>query len=279
MKNARYLNSPGEVLAWIEASLQHPIAQSNFARGGLFRQCAQRFARISHFVFDASNQSEHAHFSTWWGGILERKYDNKLIGDLYLLHEMAHIAHLSFVQGVGFETWTRKMTDNELTASVISEIAIYLEEPDLRDESFPQEIFADRFLAKKTWTKRWHEDPTDTLRILSAIRRDAMEREPRTQKNGKPEDIPAFWVNRFAAQNAAWHAIWSFRYNDVESLLEKVEAKARSNFKAAAHLLREGIGRHSTRGIPWEEEAIAFDAIYRFNRKLYDKSVAAKESL
>ena len=275
------LRSKSEVLEWVRDHLLTNEAKKNFDQKGLYYKVALGFARIPHFVFDRSDEVEQAHFSTWWGGILNRSYGNPYIHDLYLLHEMSHIAYMSFVKGLAFENWRKKMTDNELIASVISEIVIYLEIPGLHEKTFKQPIFADRFITRH-WRNRWNQDPEGTIREISLIRRDAMEREP-AKKDGVPIDIPAFWVNRFAAQNDAWHAVWSFRYDEVESLLADVESVIRTspnkNYKesGAMKYLMDGIAAGSKPGtktsVPWYEEAVAFDAVYRMNRKMYEASI------
>ena len=47
---------------------------------------------------------------------------------------------------MSWEAWAAKMADNEMLASLESETLVYLAMPSLRAKSFPQEIWADRFL-------------------------------------------------------------------------------------------------------------------------------------
>ena len=78
---------------------------------------------------------------------MNRSYDNPAIEDLYRLHEMFHAAFMPYFPGIGFDAFHRKMEDNELKASVCSEIRVYFELPHLREIAFPHPIYADRFLS------------------------------------------------------------------------------------------------------------------------------------
>ena len=55
---------------------------------------------------------------------MNRTYDNPTIEDLYRLHEMFHAAFMPYFPGIGFDAFHRKMEDNELKASVCSEIRV-----------------------------------------------------------------------------------------------------------------------------------------------------------
>src|SRR5690242_7667540 len=58
------------------------------------------FAALPRFSVEMSDERmEWAHFSTWWGGIPLRKYDNPYIHDLYWIHEMAHAGNMVFMPG------------------------------------------------------------------------------------------------------------------------------------------------------------------------------------
>ena len=49
------------------------------------------------------------------------------------------------------------MEDNELKASVCSEIRVYFELPDLRDLAFAHPIYADRFLSDASMQTLWRK--------------------------------------------------------------------------------------------------------------------------
>ena len=88
---------------------------------------------------------ERAHFSAPAGVTINRAYDNPSDPGLYRLHEMFHAAFMPDFPGIGFDAFHRKMEDNELKASVCSEIRVYFELPHLREQAFAHPIHADRY--------------------------------------------------------------------------------------------------------------------------------------
>ena len=69
-----------------------------------------------------------------------------LIRDLRYLHEMHHAATLPYVANGNIPTFEAKAFRNEREASTFTEMAVYLELPDLRPLTFEHPLFVDRFL-------------------------------------------------------------------------------------------------------------------------------------
>ena len=123
-----------------------PIKRSHES-GGAVHRVVERFARVPRFFYQASEQHiEWTHFSTWWGGILLVDYDQPAIRDLRYLHEMYHASTMPYIRNGNVPTFEAKNLRNEREASTFTEMAIYLELPDLRLLTFDHPIFADRFI-------------------------------------------------------------------------------------------------------------------------------------
>jgi hypothetical protein len=113
---------------------------------------------------------------------------------------MAHAGSMVYMPYMTFENFLRKMTDNELHASVVSEVQVYLEIPELRKLSFPHAIYADKFLNDAGFVRRYKQDPRMGFEELKVMRRDTM-------MNPVPTSVSDFWIHRFYTQNAAWGSV------------------------------------------------------------------------
>ncbi len=239
------------------------------------------FAKLPRFTFTMTDANlEWAHFSTWWGGIPQREvYDNPYIHDLYWIHEMAHAGNMVYVPNMNLANFERKMTDNELHASVVSEIQVYFEIPELRKLSFPHRIYADTFLQDKEFVKRYIDNPTLTFEEMKVRRRDTM-------MDANPQTKSDFWIHRFYTQNAAWVACWAHSYNKVETAMAilrdisnknvtRPELMCRDDYRRQALdtfldvFIKDNTGGHC---IPFYREAQAFSGVYWANRAHYDES-------
>lgn len=223
----------------------------------------ERFADLPRFFFTMSDTiREKAHFSTWWGGIPARTYDNPYIHDLYLIHEMSHGGEMVYMEGMNFENFLRKMTDNELHASVVSEIQIYLELPQLRKLSFKHPIYADSFLKDKAFMARYRENPTLTFEELKTRRRNTM-------MDSTSTDFSERWIHRFSQQNAAWGAVWAHRYNLIEAAMVKLRDTPKRDVALKRHV--KWLIANSQEEIPFLREAKAFSGIYWGNLANYEE--------
>lgn len=230
-----------------------------------------RFADLPRFFFSMTDRmNEHAHFSTWWGGIPYRAYSNPYIHDLYLIHEMAHAGEMVYVSGMNFDNFLRKMTDNELYASCVSEVQAYLELPELREKSFQHPIYADKFLNDADFVKRYHADPRRTFEEIKVVRRNTM-------MNANASNVTDLWIHRFYNQNAAWGACWAHSYNHVEQAMVNLRNSSRRDRKVAMNIFMKWLDMWTDKGtqVPFFTEAKAFAGVYWANREHYDKAVVS----
>jgi hypothetical protein len=201
---------------------------------------------------------------------MNRNYDNPAIGDLYLLHEMFHAAYMPYFPGIGFDAFHRKMEDNELKASVCSEIRVYFELPDLRERAFAHPIYADRFLGDSAIQTLWRKNKPVAIETLQEARRDVMFSKPEHEM-----DMAERWIRRFALQNRQWSTCWYDRYLEIENRMFAFQIEALNGDRSgaikqqAAWIEREASADPADH-IPFRQEAALFANIYWSNRRRYE---------
>lgn len=292
--------------------LQTEAFRSSYDEGGFIRDVLNRFARRPRFFYKPSDEFlkvadssgneliefvEAPHFSPWWGGIQLRTYDNKLVQDLYYLHEITHTATMPYSPGAvnGLAdpvTFKNKIRDNEHAASTLSEMTIYCEFPQLRKNSFQHEIFVDRFLfhdgdhsrVDVRMIQRWREEPDLVEKELMYARAAVL-----TSPTVDESDIAAYWLKRFYTQGKAWTTIWTNpngeyhdlplggRFRLVEAAMVRFREECESHGRNAAldnhiqWLHSQEISDGTT--IPFFREAKAFCHSYLQHKLLYFDSL------
>lgn len=269
MKNIFLLPNPEDVHGYVQTLWQTDMFCDSHTSGGFVSKIVDRFARLPRFFYEMSDvRAEQAHFSVWWGGMGHRCYENPYSQDLYLLHDFVHGGAMTYIAGQNLECFTRKMTDNEMYASVMTEIISYFALPDLRAAVSFQDIFADRFLKDPTYQQKWKHDPERLIDEVYYRRRQAM-LYPRL------EDGLEKWLNYFTAQNKQWFDIWQHRYDIVETRMEQLcidsMKKSRSDVlrRHIDWLLSSDVAEGGD--IPFPEEAKTFGAIYWESREQFTR--------
>jgi hypothetical protein len=268
MKNIELVTEPDEIHGYMRKLWRTDEFRRSHDEGGFVHQIVDEFAGLPRFFFDISDPvNEPSHFSAWWSGIQKREYDNKAVHDLYYAHELTHAGTLIYMPGLEYNNFTRKMHDNELVASTRSEIQAYFEMPTLRAQSFPQEIFADRFLKDKKIQERWEYEPQRVTQELALRRRNVM------MTSQAPNDVTEFWIHKFAYQNDGWASIWFDRYNEVETGMTQLRDDCRTMGRKPA--MEKFMGWLTSPEVmqgtdtPFPDEAKAFAGIYWKNKRLY----------
>lgn len=265
MKTPLLLPEKSDVHGCIEGLWKTDIFRQSHRAGGFVHNIVDRFARLPRFFAEMSDDYlERAHFNIWWSGLHPRAYESAANHDLYLLHEIAHGGDMVHIAGQHAENFHRKMIDNELYASAISEIVAYFALPDLRAMTFTEEIFADRFLRDPAFQAKWKEDPERFGLEICYRRRQAMFYPERGDK-------AAEWLHRFTSQNDRWFMIWKHKFDLVETAMETLTRTALLGDRKGA--LERHIdwlcSKEISRGgdIPFPDEAAAFAEIYWKNRE------------
>ncbi|MDD9900669.1 MAG: hypothetical protein OXT65_06795, partial [Alphaproteobacteria bacterium] len=233
---------------------------TSHADGGYIHGIIDRFARLPRLFADMSDERlERGHFGAWWSCVYRRAYDDPVVHDLYLLHEYMHGAEMAHIKGQDMAQFRYRIADNELRASVMSEIIVYFALPELRAVSFDREIYADRFLKDAYFQNMWKHDPMGLVTDIYSRRRQAMFAPQAGDRLEK-------WISDFTAQNDAWFDVWAERYDMVETRMEDFSQTAFSKSRVDAlawHLdwLRGEAARDPS-GVPFAPEAKAFADIY-----------------
>ena len=248
---------------WTDGPIRH-----SHATGGYVRDIVDRFARLPRFFYKASDQRlEWTHFSTWWGGILLCDYENPVIRDLRYLHEMHHAATLPYIGNGNLPTFEAKAFRNEREASTFTEMAVYLELPELRPLTFDHPLFVDRFLfpdgdlarPDARMLERWRNEPDLVFQELMYERSRVIWAADDEIDLDDPQIV---WLRRYGEQGANWIRVWSERYQMVEDAMIALREASRSNGRADAAkrhlewLLSPAIAEGTT--IPFHREAVRF---------------------
>ncbi len=261
-----------------------PIRASH-AGQGLVHRIVDRFARVPRIFFEASNlHDEWTHFSPWWGAILLCEYENPAIRDLRYLHEIYHSATMPYVSGMNRAAMAARNFQNEREASTFTEIAIYLELPDLRVTTFSHPIFADRIVfpdgdlttPDADIVERWREDRQAVFQELmfarlGAVLADADEIDV--------EDPQIIWLRRYAEQGEAWADVWSDRHRHVDDAMIALRNNcARLGRREAGRIHLDWLLSPERTGgsdIPFHREAAAFRRTFDDLVAAYDRAMAA----
>ncbi|MAM83529.1 MAG: hypothetical protein CL472_02490, partial [Acidobacteria bacterium] len=185
-----------------------------------------------------------------------------------------HAATMPYMQGIGRAAFNEKMQRNELEASVMSEIAVYFEMPELREASFDHPIYADRFLNEFT-RALWRTNRSVALETFRTMRRHVMISKPEHEM-----DMTEIWIRRFADQNQAYNVVWSDRYVEIENAMAALQTRTAlghrgevgSQFQA---WLEAEAQRDKEDGIPFREEAALFSPFYWTNKRKYAEAMSS----
>ena len=276
MKGLIPLVSRDDVHSFVSGLWRSEPFKRSYANGGFVFDQVEAFAWLPRFFAEESNSDlERAHFSTWWNVIMLRPfYDNDVVSDLYYLHEMTHAATMPYMHGIGRAAFNEKMQRNELEASVMSEIAVYFEMPELRDSSFDHPIYADRFLNEFT-RALWRTNRSVALETFRTMRRHVMISKPEHEM-----DLTEIWIRRFADQNQAYNVVWSDRFAEIENAMATLQTctalgqrgKSAAQFQA---WLEAEADRDREDRIPFREEAALFSPFYWTNKRKYSEAMSS----
>lgn len=180
-------------------------------RSGWIREIVLQLAKAPVIFFEMSHPSiEGSHFSSWWRAISKRKYDNDYISDLYYLHEIYHAATMGYDPDLTFAQWFRKMGENELEASLVSEALAHLYLDGVREGSFDHEIWVDRFIDDYKASRRRMSDGESFEDKIRKARVQAM-------SAPNPYDFCELQIANYGRQNLDWCIMWKDARKDVEA--------------------------------------------------------------
>ena len=260
-----------------------PIRRSHRS-GGLVHRLVDRFARVPRLFFEASDPHiEWTHFSAWWGAILLCEYENPTVRDLRYLHEIYHAATYPHIAGLSRPAMAARSFQNEREASTFTEIAIYLELPDLRPLSFAHPIFADRFIfpdgdlsrPDPVLVERWRSERDVVFQELMYRRLHAVLAPPEEIDVDDPQIV---WLRRYGEQGQAWCDVWAERHGEVDTAMIRLREACRiGDRRAAADRHLDWLTSAAVSGgtdVPFHDEAVRFRATFDTLLQRYDEAMA-----
>lgn len=313
MRDVLKLVTVQEICDFVRSELlQTEVLRKSVDERGLVHAVLTRFARLPRFFYRPSDDFvqidggdgktltefiESPHFSPWWGGIQLRTYGNKLVQDLYYLHEIEHAGTMPYGPDLAHSltdpvTFKNKIRDNEHEASTLSEMTIYCEFPELRQHSFDHEIFVDRFLFSEgdfdrvnvRMLQRWRNEPELVTKEMMYARAAVL-----TGRAVDEGDLAAYWLKRFYSQGKEWTKIWTSPAGEIEGVPKggrfAVVEQAMVRFREQCEVVgrRQALDQHlqwltspevtAGTSIPFFREAEAFCQSYLRHKSLYFDSL------
>lgn len=220
MKNFQILIEPQEIFNYLGNLWRSDLfKESHDNPKGYIHQISQEFSKTPRIFFDMHEETmEMVHFSSWFHAIQHRyHYTNDILHDLYYHHEFFHIITMTYKNTFSFEQWKKKMDGNEFWASLESEVLIYFYMPELRQVSFKETLWVDRFLNNHYYADlkcHYFQKETDLSRKLKA--RIAYFRD---ECQFHPQDEIEKQIADYAVSSNEWSNIWSEdnAWHNVES--------------------------------------------------------------
>jgi len=256
MKDPVLLRSPAEAAAFVHGLWRSDLFRSSeYIAGWVSRFAARPIA----FAEMSDVERETPHFGTWFGMTYLRSYAEDVVSDLYYLHEIVHAVLLRYQPGTLFTSWYRRMNGIEMSASLETEGYAYLRIPGLRERSFADEIWADRYLGGQ---RRLGEG------LLEIMRQDRY----RAMQHPDPMDYCEQQIAAYARQNFQWAGCWKLptgidearrpAYLHVEEHMAALHAGTLSLDEHLRWLRRWG-------EVPFPDQARLFAPIYWENKLSY----------
>jgi len=257
MRDLRALTMPEDIHSFFQTLWRTPEFQESHKSGGYVFGWIERLAEYPRLIGELTDaRIERPHFSPWWNVIGRRDYESPAIHDLFYLHEISHMAMLVYEEAMSWEGWAAKMADNEMLASLESETLVYIALPTLREKSFAQQIWADRFLAEGA-----HGGGMRDAAVRAAHRSFMLMERYRARR--VPDDDLEQRIATFQQENEAWARIWQPNYREVEGVMRRFREMSPKDRKGAIEWLREWHDRRAADGgIPFRAEAEQFATVY-----------------
>lgn len=235
MKNVKWLTSAQEYDDFYESVWRTDFFKEK-AKNDVWLSGILKFLRkMPHAVADQVYDVERLHFSTFWNVWIFHDHKNDYIYDLGVLHELLHtvLFQKSRIHADTPEEW-RKMplAVMEMAVSLRTEVFVYLRWPELRQHTFKQEIWADRYM--NTSVKKIKED----REYLSTA----------FDRGVEIKDVEDLRIANYAEMNKVWVRDWEGDGMLIESAWKessKDKSKTVALFEAEwAKKMKDGVPFH-----------------------------------
>jgi hypothetical protein len=256
LKNLTLLSEPAAAESYVLGLFRSPPFQNSEYVASWVKRFAQHPAVFAEM---SQPELETPHFGTYFGMTYHRSYDEPAVSDLYYLHEIVHAVLMSYQPELIFTSWYRRMNSTEFSASLETEGYVYLRIPGLREISFKDEIWADRFLGGH---RRLGEGIVDIMR----------QERYKAMQQPDPMDYCEQQIAAYARQNFEWAGCWRLdadcggkrrpAYLFVEEHMARVRSKQIGLEEHARWLEQWG-------EVPFLDQARLFAPVYWNNKLSY----------
>lgn len=205
-----------------------------------FKKFVEKLQKSPIFFFDLSHENGRYHLSSHIRFIARRDYNNDYMRDLYYFHELLHCAEFEPDNEVNYELWKKKLNENELYASIVSEVLVYYMEPSMIGKTF-NPLWAERFYKVDSITSKEagrygffeeNEDfePMSFREIkkwpVSVQKIHQRRNELRTIFNEEEvEDEAEKFIVKYNKARVNWIEKWKPHYRKIDTLLQKLHNK------------------------------------------------------
>lgn len=279
MKNFLILQTPEQVFNYVGNLWRSKLFKdSHYNENGYINKIATDFAKTPRIFFDMHEETmEMVHFSSWFHAIQHRyHYTNDILHDLYFHHEFFHINTMTYKNNFSFTEWKKKMDNNEFWASLESEVLIYFYMPELREQSFKNELWVDRFLQDSYYNDlqgKYFQNEDDIgkkLKSRIAYFRDECQFNPRDEIEKQISD--------YTTSSNEWAKIWSVdnAWQNVEQEMVYYLELAKNNPEVAVkHHLNwlNDLQQKDSHNIAFGTQAREYSLVHR---KLFHSSYTPK---
>lgn len=253
-------------------------------RESYLRQIVDVFAAKPRIFYEMTDSTlERNHFTAWVNAIQRREdYTNSYLSDMYYLHEMRHLTTLRYDSCSSIEEWSKRSLENELDATIETEVVVYFAVPGLREKTFPFEIWADRFLYNNVLLSEKDMDNQTFFQADPEEFRCALAKErSRVRECPIPGDRIEEHIAGYVARNREWDEIWKGKVQEIEERMERFEQNCLTDreyaIKSLAYWL---LTQQGTAPCPFHEQAVAYNRISEnFKQKFYDQSVEVAQKV
>lgn len=289
MKNVVKLTDPDEIREHIYGLWRTDLfREQQRLEGSYIHTAVENFTHFPRMFFEMSQPDlETAHFSVWWSCVPWRRhradgkswYKQPAISDLYYLHEIIHGGLMRWTSGIPFNRWYDEAVVNEFTASLATEVNVYLEYPELRPMTFDHDIWADRFLNNEGFVKSYRTLITESSapRGMNLFPMDTDSQRMYKylfgeRKRAMTDPDPFNWlelqIHKFIRSNMEWAMMWRHRYQEIEDTMAKLQARVDSgaDWNLVVGDLLDWLRANSQCDVPFLREAETFSHVYHSTR-------------
>lgn len=279
MQNFLTLTKPQEIFDYLGQLWRSDLfKESHNNPEGYIHKIATQFSHTPRLFCDMHEETmEMVHFSSWFHTIQHRYYyTNDILHDLYYHHEFFHLITMPYSADFTFETWQKKMDNNEFWASLESEALIYFYMPELRKLSFKNTLWVDRFLEDKYYEGlfgKYFDKENDLSRKLKsriAYFRDECQFNPRDKIEQQIAD--------YTISSNEFSKIWNHdkSWQNVESHISSYLKLVQSHPKQALHehlIWLKDLQSKDSHNIAFGNEARSYSAVHK---RLFQSSYTPK---